>query len=83
MRAAGTGFLLICGEDDDWLQSAVDFQAALRKRSIPCELRTVSGVGHDIRALTKAEGRSAALFQDRVFASFGRERSERPSSFPR
>ena len=69
VRTGGTRFLLICGEDDDWLQSAVDFQAALQKKGIPCELRTVPGVGHDIQALTKAEGRTAALFQDRVFAT--------------
>ena len=69
VRTGGTRFLLICGEDDDWLQSAVDFQAALQKKGIACELRAVPDVGHDIQALTKAEGRTAALFQDRAFAA--------------
>jgi len=67
VRAAGIAFLLICGEEDEWLQSAIDFQSALLGKAISVELRTVPGVGHDIQGLTKAEGRNAALFQDRVF----------------
>lgn len=60
-------FLLICGEDDSWKESAVTFQAALVAENIPCPLTLVPGVGHDIRMLTEAEGMTAARFQDRIF----------------
>lgn len=67
LKELDTPFLLICGGDDSWKSSAVDFQAALKSLGISCELKLVPGVGHDIRSLAKAEGRAAAEFQDRVF----------------
>lgn len=60
-------FLLICGEDDSWKTSAVTFQAALRAKNIPCDLTLVPKTGHDLRRLINAEGKAAAVFQDKVF----------------
>jgi enterochelin esterase-like enzyme len=60
-------FLLICGDKDSWMNSAVTFQKALREKQIPCELTRVPEVGHSLSGLTKAEGKAAARFQDSVF----------------
>lgn len=58
---------LICGDKDSWMQSAETFQKALRGKDIPCELIIVPGVTHSLSGLTKAEGKTAARLQDRVF----------------
>jgi enterochelin esterase-like enzyme len=71
LRDAGSEVLLICGARDEWLSSAVEFQAALEEKGVPAELRQVEGAGHDLDALAQAEGRAAALFQDRVFLGAG------------
>ncbi len=60
-------FLLICGDDDYWKKSALDFQAVLREKNIPCDLTLVPETGHSIRRLIEAEGQAAAIFQDKVF----------------
>ena len=67
VRRRGIEFLLICGEEDTWKESAVTFQAALKAKNIPCQLKLVPSVGHDIAKLTETEGEGAASFQDRVF----------------
>lgn len=59
--------LMICGEDDSWKKSAVEFQKVLVEKKIPCELRLVDDVAHKLRPLMDAEGRYAALFQDNAF----------------
>ena len=67
VRQHGIRFLLICGDRDSWQDSAETFQAALQQKEIPCQLTLVPGAGHDLRALQRAAGVSAAAFQDRVF----------------
>jgi len=67
VRRNGIRFLLICGEDDSWNNSAVSFQAALQEKHIPCQRTLVPKTGHNLRGLTRAEGAAAAVFQDRVF----------------
>ena len=69
VKQRGIRFLLICGEDDSWKNSAVTFQAALREKDIPCQLKLVPGASHNLGALMKAEGAAAAIFQDEVFGS--------------
>jgi enterochelin esterase-like enzyme len=68
VRAAGGEVLLICGSEDPWLQSAVDFRTALERKGVPVELLEVEGSGHDLGALVDARGRDAALFQDEIFS---------------
>ncbi len=68
VRQSEIPFLLICGEDDYWKKSAVDFQAVLHAQKIPCSLTLVPNAGHNIRQLIEAEGQTAAIFQDKVFA---------------
>lgn len=60
-------FLLICGEEDYWKKSAVEFQAVLQAKNIPSDLALVPDSGHNIRRLIEAEGQAAAIFQDKVF----------------
>lgn len=60
-------FLLICGEDDSWSESAKTFHRALSNDRIPAQLSLVPGVGHNLRGLIQAEGTAAARFQDKVF----------------
>ncbi len=67
VRRNGTRFLLVCGEDDSWKESAVSFQAVLQEKNIPCQLAIVPKTGHNLRRLSRAEGSAAALFQDRAF----------------
>ncbi len=67
VRDNGVRFLLLCGDADKWLASAVEFDAALKAKSIACELIKVAGVKHDQRKVYAAEGQRAARFQDRVF----------------
>lgn len=76
VRRQKIDFLLICGEKDPWMESAVSFEAALQAKEISCELKTVANVGHSIDQLTKPEGLKAARFQDKVF----RRRSVRSGS---
>jgi len=59
--------LLICGDDDSWKESAVTYRTALQQKNIPCQIKIVPGVGHSLRGLMAAEGKSAAKFQDRAF----------------
>jgi photosystem II stability/assembly factor-like uncharacterized protein len=59
--------MLVCGEEDSWMDSALTFQKALSENAIPCQLARVPGVGHGMRALAAAEGRSAAIFQNKIF----------------
>jgi predicted peptidase len=59
--------LLICGDDDSWKESAVTYRAALQQKGIPCQIKIVPEVGHNLRGLMAAEGESAAKFQDRAF----------------
>ncbi len=63
----GTRFLLICGEKDKWKESAITFHAALKELDIPCELKLVPNVKHNLNGLVKSEGKAAALFQDEIF----------------
>jgi acetyl esterase/lipase len=67
VREHGITFRLICGDKDSWMQSAVTFQKALRAKDIPCDLTLVPSVAHSLSGLTKAEGKAAARFQDKVF----------------
>jgi S-formylglutathione hydrolase FrmB len=67
VRRNGIRFLLICGEDGSWRDSAVSFQAALQRRHIPCQLTLVPKTGHNLGSLSRAEGAAAAIFQDQVF----------------
>lgn len=67
LRQRDTQFFLICGDRDSWHQSAVDFQAALQAAQLVCPLRTVAEVGHNLRRLYAAEGRTAALLQAGYF----------------
>ena len=67
VRKLGVRFLLVCGKRDSWMKSAVDFQAALRAKKIPCELLSVPKAGHSLSQLTRAQGKAAALFQDKMF----------------
>ncbi len=67
VRDRDTRFLLICGEDDPWKESAVTFQTTLKNRDISCRLLLVPDAGHDLRKTFAARGESAALFQDEVF----------------
>ena len=60
-------FLLICGEDDSWKDSAVSFQAALRGKNIACQLTLVPAIGHNLQALSAAAGAAAAVFQDQAW----------------
>ncbi len=73
VRRNGTQFLLICGEKDSWKDSAVTFRSALASRNIPCQIKLVPEVGHDLRGLTEAEGVAAAIFQDAVFRKSSRQ----------
>jgi S-formylglutathione hydrolase FrmB len=63
----GTRFLLLCGDQDVWLNSAETFQTALREKSIPCELVRVPGIAHNLRGVFRAEGKRSARFQDTAF----------------
>ncbi len=67
LRKRDTRFMVICGENDRWLQSGVKFKAALDELEIECRLVRVPGIGHNARELYKAKGSEAALFQDRIF----------------
>lgn len=67
VRQNGVRFLLICGEEDSWKESAVTFRKTLIKLGIECDLKLVPEVGHDLRGLMAAQGTKAALFQDRAF----------------
>lgn len=67
IRSKGTKFLLLCGDTDIWLTSAVKFQGDLLVRNIPCDLITVSGTAHNLRTVFKAGGRTSVRFQDVVF----------------
>jgi len=67
VRRNGIRFLLICGEDDSWMDSAVSFRTALQEKNIPCQLTLVPKTGHDLRSLSRAQGAAAAIFQDEVF----------------
>lgn len=67
VRKLGIRFLLICGDKDSWMNSAVTFQKALHDKQLPCELARVPEVGHSLSGLTKAQGKAAARFQDDVF----------------
>lgn len=67
VRRNGTRFLLICGNDDRWKESAVTFQQVLREKTLPCDLTLVPGVGHHLPNLTNAEGGAAVRFQNDVF----------------
>ena len=63
----GLRVMLICGDDDSWKESAVTYRAALQQKNIPCQIKIVPGVGHSLRGLMAAEGKSAAKFQDIAF----------------
>jgi enterochelin esterase-like enzyme len=67
VRKNGTRFLLICGTDDSWKESAVTFQQALREKNLSCDLTLVPSVGHNLPSLIKAEGAAAVRFQNQVF----------------
>lgn len=67
VRELGTRILLICGDVDPWKESAITFQADLTTASIPCDLTLVPNVAHNLRRTFAAQGRAAALFQDKVF----------------
>jgi enterochelin esterase-like enzyme len=67
LRDKGTRILLVCGDADTWMKSAVTFQAELKEKGIPCELLSVPGVAHSARKVYEAKGRDAVLFQDRMF----------------
>jgi len=67
VRRNGIRFLLICGEDDSWKDSAVTFRAALQDKNIPCELTMVPATSHNLRDLSAATGKAAAVFQDRAW----------------
>ncbi len=67
VRQADIRFLLICGDEDSWKDTALKFQNELSRWSIPCSLKMVTAVGHDLRKLSAAEGTHAAVFQDEVF----------------
>ena len=61
-------FLLVCGQKDSWKESAVNFHSALKAADIPCQLKLVPDVGHEIGELVQAEGETAVQFQDQVFS---------------
>ncbi|MBC8356137.1 MAG: prolyl oligopeptidase family serine peptidase [Planctomycetes bacterium] len=67
VRQNAIPFLLICGEDDSWKNSAVTFQAALQEKNIACQLTLVPKTGHSLRGLSKSAVSAAAIFQDQVF----------------
>lgn len=60
-------FLLICGDEDSWMKSAIDFHGALEAKNLSSKMHVVRGVGHDIRSLATFSGNQAAVFQDGVF----------------
>ena len=67
LRRNDTRILLICGEKDVWLPTARTFHRALNDRKLASRLITVPYVGHDLPGLTASTGRTATMFQDRVF----------------
>ncbi|MFT5469193.1 MAG: enterochelin esterase-like enzyme [Verrucomicrobiales bacterium] len=79
LLALGTRFLLLCGDADKWMESAVTFQSALEEKKIPCELVPVPGIAHSLRKVFEAEGARSARFQNEVF----REAKARSSSAPK
>jgi enterochelin esterase-like enzyme len=69
VRQKGIRFLLICGDVDNWKESAVSFQRVLEEKGIPCGLIIVPEIGHQIGRLYRTTGKEAALFQNQVFES--------------
>ena len=67
VRNSDVQFMLICGEEDSWKDTALRFQAALQEKNIACPLTLMPDVGHNLKGLTKAAGATAAAFQDGVF----------------
>ena len=67
IRSHGITFLLICGGDDPWYNTAVSFVEALQARQIAARLTTVPKAKHDLPRVYKAQGRAAAIFQDHAF----------------
>lgn len=67
VKKQGTRFLLICGAEDSWKDTAVSFHAALREKQIPSDLKIVPQAGHDLPTLIEAEGVTAAQFQNEIF----------------
>ena len=60
-------FLLICGEEDSWKQSAVTFQQVLLRKQLDSQLKLVPKIKHEMPRLFLAVGRQAVIFQDQVF----------------
>ncbi|NQU43005.1 hypothetical protein HQ520_06955 [bacterium] len=67
VRQKDIKFLLICGDADNWKESAVSFQQVLEEKGISCGLITVPEIGHQIGRLYRATGKEAALFQNQIF----------------
>lgn len=70
LRKAQVSFLLICGKEDPWKDTAISFDRVLRNHGLQSELHLVPGVAHDIRGLMEAQGAAAVRFQNKVFQSF-------------
>lgn len=67
VRRYGVAVRMVCGDRDSWLGSAESFKQVLEDAKIPCELRVVPDVSHNMRALAAAEGLASAEYQHRVF----------------
>jgi len=73
VKRNGICFLLICGAEDTWRDTAESFCATLAEKHLPCELKIVPGVGHQLAPLINAEGVGAATFQNEVFGEAASE----------
>lgn len=62
-----TPFLLICGKEDSWHKSAIDFHKHLQDQGMKSELMLLDGLNHNITKLHQKYGDEAIRFQQTVF----------------
>ena len=63
VRKNDVRFLLICGSDDPWKDSAVEFHAALRAEEITSQLKLVPGVAHEGGRMLLSDAARRAMFR--------------------
>jgi enterochelin esterase-like enzyme len=86
LRRNGLQLRVVVGSADPWLPTAHSFKKAAEQVHLPCEVRIVPGVGHDLSGLMAAQGAQSARFQDKIFKKWSSQRrraARAPKAAPR